>query len=135
MIWGKEKKCRVFSLEFFFVWKSPNTLDQKRIKEVWCYCLISWISDCGLKKCLNLQCKPELMIECIKLDTRVSDESYQEFVFFIFLENLSFRGLKYSTKDRKMYTSSAFYILGNCIAEWKKWTLPLEISSKRYTCS
>lgn len=60
-----------------------------------------------LKKYLDLQFKLELMIDYSKLDIsiRINDESYQGFFFFFFtLENLSCRGLKYPTKNRKSTT-------------------------------
>ena len=77
------------------------------------------------------------MIEYSKLDIsiRVSDESYQGFFFFFTLEYLSYRGLKYPTKNRKTPILLGLLNVGNCRTEHKRWSLPLEISSKRYLSS
>lgn len=56
------------------------------------------------------------MIGGSRVDIRISDESYQDF-FFFFLENPSDRGLSIKLRTGKFTQSSAFYVLGNCVAE------------------
>ena len=98
-----------------FYLKTSNYLKFKKSNGRRCSCLTIWISGWILKKYLDVQFKLELMTEYSKLDIsiRVSDESYQGlffcFFFFSTLENLSCRGLKYPTKNRKSpYTSQPF---------------------------
>lgn len=56
------------------------------------------------------------MAEGSKVDTSVKVMNYVK-IFFFFLENPAYGGLSIKLRTGKFTQSSAFYVLGNCVAE------------------